>query len=193
MSSMRQRLLLVAGWLAAAVGSGLVASGAVAVAGGQVLDRPLRPLTAAEVAALPVVQVDSLDIVEPHASGGLEPTTGGITEGSADDAADSDESAGTRGSTAEGSDERTADPVGPNARAVVEIASVAGGLASFVVSDGKLILLWATPSAGYVAQTSAATDTSLTIQFSSSLTVWVLEATIDNGRITIETRTEPLT
>ena len=54
--AMRQRLLLVAGWVIAAVASSLVAAGAVAVAGGQVTDRPLRPLTAAEVAALPVAR-----------------------------------------------------------------------------------------------------------------------------------------
>ena len=53
---MRQRLLLVAGWVFAAVASSLVAAGAVAVAGGQVTDRPFRPLTAAEVAALPVAR-----------------------------------------------------------------------------------------------------------------------------------------
>jgi hypothetical protein len=52
MSSMRQRLLLVAGWAAAAVVASLVSTGAVAVAGGQVTDRPLRPLSASEVAAL---------------------------------------------------------------------------------------------------------------------------------------------
>jgi outer membrane biosynthesis protein TonB len=51
---MRQRFLLVAGWVTAAVVSSLVATAAVAIAGGQVSDRPLRPLTAAEVAALPV-------------------------------------------------------------------------------------------------------------------------------------------
>ncbi|MDJ0954582.1 MAG: hypothetical protein QNJ81_12970 [Acidimicrobiia bacterium] len=49
---MRQRLLLVAGWAAAAVVASLVSTGAVAVAGGQVTDRPLRPLSASEVAAL---------------------------------------------------------------------------------------------------------------------------------------------
>ena len=54
MRTMRQSLLLVAGWIVAAVGAGVVASGAVAVAGGQVFDRPIRPLNAAEVAALPV-------------------------------------------------------------------------------------------------------------------------------------------
>ena len=52
MSPMRQRLLLVAGWAVAAVLATLVSTGAVAVAGGQVTDRPLRPLTASEVAAL---------------------------------------------------------------------------------------------------------------------------------------------
>jgi hypothetical protein len=52
MGSMRQRLLLVAGWAAAAVVASLVSTGAVAVAGGQVIDRPLRPLSASEVAAL---------------------------------------------------------------------------------------------------------------------------------------------
>ncbi len=52
MTSMRQRLLLVAGWAAAAVVASLVSTGAVAVAGGQVTDRPLRPLSASEVAAL---------------------------------------------------------------------------------------------------------------------------------------------
>lgn len=49
---MRQRLLLVAGWAVAAVVASLVSTGAVAVAGGQVTDRPLRPLSASEVAAL---------------------------------------------------------------------------------------------------------------------------------------------
>ena len=52
MGPMRQRLLLVAGWAAAAVVATLVSTGAVAVAGGQVIDRPLRPLSASEVAAL---------------------------------------------------------------------------------------------------------------------------------------------
>lgn len=190
---MRQRLLLVAGWITAVVGSGLVASGAVAVAGGQVLDRPLRPLTAAEVAALPVVQVVSPDIVEPHASGGLVPTTGEITEGSADVATGSDELVGTGGSTADDADSAAVDPVGPNVPSIVEIASIEGGKASFVISDGRIILLWATPSAGYVAQTRAVTETTLTIQFSSSLNVWVLEASIVDGLIDIVTRTEPLT
>ncbi len=66
---MRQRLLLVAGWAVAAVVSGLVSAGAVAVAGGQVTDRPLRPLTAAEVAALPVART----VEGPSSAGPLPP------------------------------------------------------------------------------------------------------------------------
>ncbi|MFB3049384.1 MAG: hypothetical protein ACE1Z9_04450, partial [Acidimicrobiia bacterium] len=68
---MRQRLLLVAGWIVAAVGAGVVASGAVAVAGGQVFDRPIRPLSASEVAALPVDEtVAALGSSVRQASGG---------------------------------------------------------------------------------------------------------------------------
>ena len=52
MGPMRQRLLLVAGWAAAAVVASLVSTGAVAVAGGQVTDQPFSPLSASEVAAL---------------------------------------------------------------------------------------------------------------------------------------------
>ena len=69
MRALRQRLLLVAGWVAAAVATGLVSAGAVAVAGGQVNDRPLNPLSAAEVAALPVLTADDCG-EEPPASGG---------------------------------------------------------------------------------------------------------------------------
>ncbi|GMQ98282.1 MAG: hypothetical protein BMS9Abin17_0789 [Acidimicrobiia bacterium] len=194
---MRQRLLLVAGWIAAVVGSVLVASGAVTVAGGQVLDRPLRPLTAAEVAALPVVQVDSSANVEPQASGGLVPTTGQSTEGSESVEPRPKEPAGTGGSTADAGDSSGQDPLGGDldepAEAVVKIASVEGGRASFVVAQGHLVLLWATPAAGYVGQTRSASDTEIVVQFSSSLKVWGVEATLSDGSITIVSRTEPLT
>lgn len=100
MTVLRQRLLLVAGWITAAVGAGLVASGAVAVAGGQVHDPPRRPSTAAEVAALPVVEVGAPDAFEPHASGGFVSTTGGPTQGSDDAGTDIDGPTGTGGSSA---------------------------------------------------------------------------------------------
>lgn len=69
MSPLRQRLLLVAGWVVVAVATGLVSAGAVTVAGGQVTDRPLRPLSVAEVAALPVE--DDCARIERLASGDL--------------------------------------------------------------------------------------------------------------------------
>jgi hypothetical protein len=68
---MRQKLLLIAGWAVAAVGSSVVASGAVAVAGGQVTDRPLRLLSASEVEAIPIVNTVALSASGgPPASGG---------------------------------------------------------------------------------------------------------------------------
>jgi hypothetical protein len=76
MIPLRQRLLLVAGWAVAAVATGLVSAGAVAVAGGQVTDRPLRPLSAAEVAALPVTTEDDCVTIGPLASGGSDSSTG---------------------------------------------------------------------------------------------------------------------
>src|SRR3990172_1203985 len=88
MAAMRQRLLLVAGWIVAAVGAGVVASGAVAVAGGQVFDRPIRPLNAAEVAALPVDEsVATLGSSVRLASGGSQARTGETNEGSGRDTA----------------------------------------------------------------------------------------------------------
>ncbi len=72
MFPLRQRLLLVVGWVVAAVGTGLVSAGAVAVAGGQVADRPLRPLSAAEVAALPVTIEEDCVTSGPLASGGSD-------------------------------------------------------------------------------------------------------------------------
>ena len=75
MLPLRQRLLLIAGWAVAAVATGLVSAGAVAVAGGQVTDRPLRPLSAAEVAALPVTTEDECVTSGPLASGGSVPST----------------------------------------------------------------------------------------------------------------------
>lgn len=75
---MRQKLLLIAGWAVAAVGSSAVASGAVAVAGGQVTDRPLRLLSASEVAAIPIINTVAVtdSASEPPASGGSAGTVG---------------------------------------------------------------------------------------------------------------------
>jgi hypothetical protein len=189
---LRQRLLLVAGWITAAVVAGLVASGAVAVAGGQVLDRPLRPMTAAEVAALPVVEVGAPDDLEPHASGGFVSTTGGPTQGSDDAAGGQDDSAGTGGSSATSGSSSSVDPTVEVPEDLSRIVSVEGGQASFSTRNGTLLLLWATPQAGYVAGTRSADADRIVVAFSSNRGVWVIEATLSDGGLDVATRPEPL-
>lgn len=192
MHQLRQRLLLVVGWLTAAVGAGLVATAAVAVAGGQVLDQPLRPLTAAEVAALPVVQVGSLDSVEPQASGGLESDVGEPAQGSDTETADliGIDDGDDPVSIAPSSGLEAYGPVDPS---TVRTGSVEGGHASFLITQNGLSLLWATPTPGYVAQTRSTQDDTVTVVFSSGLHAWLIEATFDGTDIVIETRPERLT
>lgn len=188
---LRQRLLLVAGWIAAAIGAGLVASAAVAVAGGQVLDRPLRPFTAAEVASLPVVEVETPDVVEPHASGGLEPI-GDSTQGS-DDVRDPNESASTGGSTtAPLSPPPPIDPINAQPLSIVRTSTVDGGTASFAFFNGQFLFLWAAPQAGYIVTTHEIEDGYIRVEFTSTLAVWVLTAHMDAGEIVIEVSNEPI-
>lgn len=190
---MRQRLLLVAGWLAAAIGTGLVASGAVAVAGGQVLDRPLRPLTAAEVAALPVVAVGSSNDVEPQASGGIVQSTSGPTVGSAEAGTEPTGSANTGGSADGGTDQSTRwDRFTNPSTSETEVVSLHAGKASFAVADDRLHLLWATPGAGYVMHTLSREDTAVIISFSSSRDVWLIEAQIVDGSLVVFSGPRPL-
>lgn len=193
MIAMRQRLLLVAGWLAAVVGAGLVAAGAVAVAGGQVLDRPLRPLTAAEVAALPVVSVGSTDAIDPPASGGVEKTTGEPTEGS--DQAGADTMGPARGgrSVEDQSEESARWDRFTNPRpSETRVISLDAGTASFQSIDGALHLLWTTPGAGYVSQTLVTSDTMVSVSFSSNRGGWIVEARLVNGALEIVTTPTPL-
>ncbi len=197
-TTMRQRLLLVAGWLLAAIASGIVASGAVAVAGGQVLDRALQPLTAAEVAALPVVTVGSSDDLEPHASGGLVPNAGEPTDDSGSGGPDPIGSASSGGSAASGSPGGASDPsprLGPFATRTddARIETTEGGGVSFAAANDTLILLWATPNPGYVVQRRQTTDTLITISFTSNRNVWRVEAEIRDGDLIVSSDQIPLT
>ena len=187
MMTLRQRLLLVAGWIAAAFGAGLIASGAVAVAGGQVIDRPLRPMTAAEVAALPVVEVGVPEDFEPQASGGFVSTTGAPSSGS-DGAEGHEDPAGTGGSTAIPRDEQTP----PTVVSGVRVATSEGGQASFGITEGRILLLWVTPQPGYLATTRQRTAESVTVGFSSVEEGWLIEATLEDDEVTIYTRPEPI-
>lgn len=194
---LRQRLLLVAGWLIAAIGAGLVASGAVAVAGGQVLDRPLRPLTAAEVAALPVAAVEVPEPVEPHASGGSPEDSGTSTVGSGDDADGRTGANGAGGSAAprleESPPEEPALDAFPEAgRAEVRVVAVEGGRASFAANRETVALLWATASPGHAAETRIAGATDITVTFSSAEGVWLVEAHLVDGQLEIRTEALPV-
>lgn len=191
-TTMRQRLLLVAGWLLAAIASGIVASGAVAVAGGQVLDRAQRPFTAAEVAALPVVTVGSSDDLEPHASGGLVPNAGEPTDDSSVDGSASG-STGTGGSSAsEGTTTPPTDPFAPNP-GTGRIESNEGGQVSFAAAGDTLILLWATPNPGYAVQRRVSTDSLITISFTSNRNVWLVRAEVRDGDLIVFSEANPLT
>lgn len=201
MVAVRQRLLLVAGWLVAVIGSVLIASGAVAIAGGQVLDRPLRPLTAAEVAALPVVAVGLSNDTEPHASGGDVRTTGESTVGSAETETDQTGPTSTGGSAGfidrefrDGvvTDSAVSDGVDRSERftrldsAETQVISLEAGKASFALDESQLHVLWVTPGSGFVAHTVARSEESVTISFSSSREVWLVTATVVDGGLTVE-------
>lgn len=108
MITLRQRLLLVVGWVVAAVGIGLVSAGAVAVAGGQVTDRPLRPLSAAEVAALPVTIEEDCVTNGPLASGGSDGASCSVALGSDLETSPADESAQPAEREPAGADAQTA-------------------------------------------------------------------------------------
>lgn len=181
MVTMRQSLFLVAGWLAAAIGAGLVASGAVAVAGGQVLDRPLRPLTAAEVAALPVPAVGSSEKLEPQASGGTLETTGESTAGS-------DTSSGSTTATIPTPRwDRFTNPSDSDTKVI----TIEAGRVSFAAGDDRIHVLWTSPGSGYVVDRLKNDDMAVTISFSSSRNVWLVNAILVDGRLVVSAYPAP--
>lgn len=156
MTAMRQRLLLVVGWVIVASVTSLVALGAVTVAGGRVNDRPLDPLSAAEVAALPVAAtVQSVN--EPQASGG-EDSTDDTSEGAPDQAdrtREGDAAADGGGDSAfdiipdvDLSPVSTSHAPGDD-RFDTQVIHLEGGSVSVRRLGTELFLQWATPQPGY--------------------------------------------
>jgi len=174
MSSMRQRLLLVAGWAAAAVVASLVSTGAVAVAGGQVTDRPLRPLSASEVAALteecgsperaPCLRQLG-DSVVPTTSVAVAPDTNSSQDGDEDGVSPAVASSTTTTTTeppaedpldpgvevdesltppASGDEDAAAAPQ-PSA----EVVDLVGGRVSVSGADGEVRIIWLIPKHGF--------------------------------------------
>jgi hypothetical protein len=188
MTSLRQRLLLVVGWAVVAVATGLVSAGAVAVAGGQVNDRPLRPLSAAEVAALPVTIEDPCVTSEPLASGGsasltncLAPESDNSLEAPGDDTARPTEKELLPGDeillastghalptdfdeAGDYGEEPEVPRVGPRPPEP-EIVELVGGRVSISLVDGSLVLNAATPRAGFVTDLLFERGDELTVTF----------------------------
>jgi len=170
MIPMRQRVLLVAGWVLAAAVISLVASGAVAVAGGQVNDRPLSGVLAANVAALPVVDTEDLPVCEPPASGGSNCTTEAPPAGAQNERPGSSDGLDPAGGEIDvdelpqfdpdptGFPEPVEDgqipkPEGPTSRVV----SAAGGIIGVTVIDDH-IRVWVIPHFGYRYEYDATQD-----------------------------------
>jgi hypothetical protein len=187
MITMRQRVLLVAGWVVAAAVTSLVASGAVAVAGGQVNDRPLTKVLAADVAALPVEDAESGDCGEPLASGGLEctivldsdgaqderPGPGQDPVGGEEDPDDLTRLDPTRPDglppTIESGDISASEPAeaGPNLDAPVTswVVSLPGGTVSFAVGDDRITVPATFPLLGYSVRVDLADPTTVRVTF----------------------------
>lgn len=182
MIEMRQRLFLLAGWFVAAIGAGLVASAAVAIAGGQVLDRPLQPLTTAEVAALPVTAVGSSETLVPQASGGTETTVGGPAVGSDDSQSTSEETIPTPRW------DRFTNP----ARFQSGVVIIEAGKVSFAVAEDRIHVLWVTPGSGYLMNRLSSNETSVTISFSSSRDAWLVKASLIDGLLVLSSVKDPM-
>jgi hypothetical protein len=208
MGSMRQRLLLVAGWVAAAVVASLVSTGAVAVAGGQVTDRPLRPLSASEVAALTEecgstdrapclrqleepVELTTLVEAAPDLNSSLDGDEQGVSPVSADPPKPPSEDTLDPGADGDESllppavdDRSVAQPRG-------EVVSLQGGSVGISGADGEVRVIWAIPGPGFALVPLAGTEIqegAVTLVFSDGAHRSRLEATWDDtAGLVIET------
>lgn len=210
---MRQRLLLVAGWVLAAVGTSVVASAAVAATGGQVTDRALRPLTAAEVAAFPggFLEVLSESLASGDSSNedlgesgeGTRPgqTTQSPAGGEGDPFTGFDRSRSDDGSyLTPGSDGPTPilsdlpevtdpDPVAPGSAVAAEthIEHVVAGSVSLAGTDDHIRLLWATPRVGWQIEIQFVSADRLIVSFSDGSEIWTIVGQMVDGAIDVTT------
>lgn len=202
MWALRQRLLLIAGWVIAAVVTGLVSAGAVAVAGGQVSDRPLRPLSAAEVAALPVTIEDDCVAIGPLASGGPDFETrcsdwknaNGQSEPGDNSIAQPAEKEFPEMVEGRSLNEPARDPTFPEGAIIPDIRSrspeptvvdLVGGRVSVAASQGELVFHSATPHPGYVADVLFGSEDRITVTFwnGENLSTFVADVE-DDGQLT---------
>ncbi len=198
MIPMRQRVLLVAGWVVAAAVTSLVASGAVAVAGGQVNDRPPSGVLAASVDALPVVDSEEPPSCEPLASGGSDCTTGDSSAGAQNERPGSSDGLDPVGGE-DGIDDLRIDPgvsatesedaevPRPDAPAL-PVISTEGGSAGFIVVDDQVLVWWSVPRIGYRIQYDETDDPAIVrITFTSDTDQESIVARWRDGELTVET------
>lgn len=155
METMRRRLFFILSWLAAAVLTSVVASAAVAIAGGQVTDRPLRPLTAAEVEALATQPIPPPVFT---LASELTSTTIVLIPGEAEEANPTEidpESPDGEAQPFTGIDVEETEGAGPETAVVesrAQIVALEGGTASIGGQDDQLLLLWALPRPGFTVE-----------------------------------------
>ena len=212
MISMRQRVLLVAGWVVAAAVTSLVASGAVAVAGGQVNDRPLTKVLAADVAALPVVDTEidpcdasplppaaSICTAEPSSAGAQNERPGsrfgqnpvGDDEGTNDlSGLDPDRPDGLTPTIDPGDiDAADAAEAGPDLENATtsQVVNLRGGSVSFAVADDQIRIPWLIPLDGYRVRVDFADRSILRVTFARAGEENIAIASWLDGELTIET------
>lgn len=203
---MRQRLLLVAGWVLAAVGTSVVASAAVAATGGQVTDRALRPLSAAEVAALPGGFLEVLS--ESLASGDSSDTGLGESREGTTIVPATQPPAGAGGVTAptqpplritfppsppiddDPAPVEEPDPATPLDSLPIQthIEHVIAGSASFVGAEAELRLLWVTPNVGWQFDVEFVDEGRIVISFADGTSIWTIDAELVDDVIEVVTK-----
>jgi hypothetical protein len=195
METMRRRLILIFSWLAAAVLTSVVASAAVAIADRQVSDRPLRPLTAAEVEALASSPIPPpIFTTAPEAT----VTTIVIIPEETDEANPTELDPASPDGEAQpftGIDVEETEGAGPETVLVetkAEIVLLEGGTASIGGQVGQVLLLWALPRPGFTVEHHF-DDTGLSVTFTDGRRqTWLVAAWDDEEGIIVETFEGPV-
>lgn len=192
---MRRRLIFIFSWLAAAALTSVVASAAVAIAGGQVNDRPLRPLTAAEVEALP-----RKPLPPPTSTLPPEPTVTAFLM-IPDDVEEIDPSEFDPKSPDgiaqpfTGIDAEDIEGAGPETVTVetrAEIVDLEGGTASIGGQDGQVLLLWALPRPGYIVEQRFEANALTVIFTNDRQQSWLVANWVVDEGIVVETFDGPV-
>ena len=212
MAVMRRNMLLTTMWVLATVATGLVAWSAVQVAGARTNPDPIRPLSAAEVAALPGTIVAP---AQPNANSGpragevevpASVTTG--VDGAQDDgtatsspAAVSTSSATTAApTTTQASPPVTTQPTTTTTPTTTSTASpttevvvyhLEGGSLGVEVTGDNVSHVWSTPNPGFHKEVKNFGPEKVVVEFESDSHESKISITVDNGQLVEERSEEP--